>query len=99
MAAPVIVEHCLAAIDAILPSRNLRPGLALGAVEHRLDRRIGDRPAELRCQRQQAPLAEMRRADHRGKVAAEVARVAHIGRDHLKEVAAHLAAVVEPAAE
>jgi hypothetical protein len=38
----------------------------------------------------------MRGADHRGQVAAEVARVAHVGRNHLKEVSAHLAAVVEP---
>jgi hypothetical protein len=95
VAAAVVVEKCLAAVDAVLPAGDDRPGPALGAVEHGLDRRIGDRPAERRRQRQQSPLTEMRRADHRGEIAAEVARVADIGRDHLEEIAAHLAAVIE----
>ena len=96
MAAAVIVEHCLAVIDAVPPLGDDRPGLALGAVEHRLDRGVGDRPAEFGRQCQQPPLADMRRADHRREIAAKIARVADIGRDHLEEVAAHLAAIVEP---
>ena len=96
VAATVVVEQGLAPVDAVLPLRDDRPGLALGAVEYRLDRRIGDGPAELGCERQQAPLADMRRADHCGEITAEVAGVAHIGRDHLEEVAAHLAAIAEP---
>ena len=96
VAAAVVVEHRLAAVDAVLPLRDDRAGLPLGAVEHRLDRRVGDGPAELGGQRQEAPLADMRRADHRREIAAEIARMAHVGRDHLQHVAAHLAAVVEP---
>ena len=95
VAAPVIVEQRLAEIDAVLPFGDDRAGLALGAVEHRLDRGLRHLPAELRGQRQKAPLADMGRADHRRQIAAEIARVAHIGRDHLHHVAAQLAAVVE----
>ncbi len=85
-----------AVVDAVLPFGNDRPGLAFGAVEHRLDRGVGGRPTELGRQGQQAAFADMRRADHRREIAAEVARMAHIGGDHLEEVAAHLAAIVEP---
>ena len=96
VAAAVVVEQRLAVVDAVRPFGDDRAGLPLGAVEHRLDRGVGDRPAELRGQRQKAPLADMGRADHRREIAAEIARMAHIGRDHLQHVAAHLAAVVEP---
>src|SRR5215469_2511726 len=37
----------------------------------------------------------MRRADHRSEIATEVARMTHIGCDHLEEIAAHDAAVIE----
>src|SRR5207247_10335538 len=81
VAATVVVEQGLGAVDAVLPLRDDRPGLALGAVEYRLDRRIGDGPAELGCERQQGPLAAMRRADHCGEITAEVAGGGPLGRD------------------
>ena len=84
IAAPVIVEHCFPVINAVLPPGDDRAGLALGAVEHRLDRRIRDRPAEFAGERQKAALPDMRRPDHRREVAAKIPRVADIGRDHLR---------------
>ncbi len=95
VAAPVVVEHRLAEIDPVPPLRDDRAGLPLGAVEHGFDRGVRRLPAEFVRQRQKAPLADMRRADHRREVAAEIARVADIGRDHLHHVAPDLAAVVE----
>ena len=86
-AVAVIVEQRLAAIDAVLPGRDHGAGLALGAVEDRLDGGMGGRPAELLRQPQDAPLAEPRRADHRREVAAEVVGMADIDDDHLHDVA------------
>ena len=96
VAAAVIVEQCLTLVDAVPPLGDDCAGLAFGAVEHRLDCCIGERPAEFGRQREQPPLADMRRADHRREIAAEIAWVPDIGRDHLQEIAAHFAAIVEP---
>ena len=46
-------------------------------------------------QREHPPLAHAGGADHGAQVAQEVVRVAHVGRDHLHHVVAHLARVVE----
>ena len=95
VAAAVVVEQRLAAINPVLPFGDYRAGLPLGAVEHRFDRRVGDLPAKFLGERQHPALADMGRADHRREVAAEIARMADIGRDHLHHVAPHLAAVVK----
>ena len=92
----VVVEESLAVVDAVLPCRDHRARLALGAIQHRLDRGVRRLPAELAGERQHAPLPDMRRADHRREVAAEIVRMAHVGRQHLQHVAPHHAAVVEP---
>ena len=95
VAMAVVIEERLAVVHAVLPGRDHRARLAFGAVEHRLDRRVRGVPAELAGERQHAPLADMRRADHRREVAAEVVRMAHVGHQHFQHVAPHRAAVVE----
>ncbi len=91
----VVVEDRLALVDAVLPLRDDGAGLALGAVEHRLDRRMRRRPAELVGEGEEAPLADMGGADHRREIAAEVARMADIGGNHLHHVAPELAFGIE----
>ena len=91
----VVVEEGLPCIDAIFPSGDDRTHLALGAVEHGLDAGVRRRRAELLHEPLQAPLADARRADHGGQVAAEVARVADVEDDHLVDVVSPLALVVE----
>ena len=91
----VVVEERLALVDAVLPLGDDRAHLPLGAVEHGLDRGMRRCRAELGEQLREPPLADPRRADHRREVAAEVARMAHVEHDHLVDVVAPLAAVVE----
>ena len=91
----VVVEERLAVIHAVLPGRDHCARLAFGAVQHGLDRRERGVPAELAGERQHAPLADMRRADHRREVAAEVVRMAHVGHQHFQHVTPHRAAVVK----
>ena len=94
-AVAVVVEERLALVDAILPAGDDRPHLPLGAVEHGRDGGMGRRGAELGEQLPQPPLADARRADHGREVAAEVARMAHVEHDHLVDVLAPLALLVE----
>ena len=91
----VVVEDRLAVVDAIPPALDHRPHLALGAIEHGLDRGMGDRRAELREQRLQPPLADPGGADHRCEVAPELARMADVQDDHLEHVGAQAAFLVE----
>ena len=46
-AVAVVIEHRLAAIDAVLPGRDARARLTLGPVQHRLHRCMRDVAAEL----------------------------------------------------
>ncbi|OLB52553.1 MAG: hypothetical protein AUH99_04915 [Candidatus Rokubacteria bacterium 13_2_20CM_2_70_11] len=91
----VVVQDRLAPVDAILPGPDARPRLRLGAVEdlvhHTHD---GLRPV-LVGEGQEPSLADAGRPDHRAQVAHEVVRMAHVGRDHLEDVVAQLARVVE----
>ena len=65
VAAAVVVEEGLAEERAVLPGRDHRARLRLGGIEHGFDRGFDGRRAELGEQFLQAPLAEMRGADHR----------------------------------
>ena len=81
------------------PSRPLGDhgaGLALGTVEHRLDRGVGDPRSELVDQRLEPALAHPGRADHRRHVAPEIPGMTHVEHDHLVHVVAQSAPVVEP---
>ena len=91
----VIVEKRLAVEHAVLPGRDDGAGLLLGRVEDRLDRGFDHRRAELGEQSRQPPLAEMRRPEHRGEVAAEFAGVADVQRQQIEQVVAQLAGLVE----
>ena len=91
----VIVEKRLAMKDAVLPGRDHGPRLLLRRIEDRLDRRFDHRRAELRKQSRQPPLAEMRRAQHRGEVAAEFAGVANVQRQQIEQIVAQLSGLVE----
>ncbi len=84
----VIVQHRLAVIDAVGPGRDDGAGVALGGVEHGFHRIAQRGRAEFRDHRGQALLAQFRRADLRRQVAAEVARMAHVQRQHLQQVLA-----------
>src|ERR1700733_2067371 len=75
VAMAVVIEERLAVIYAVLPRCDHRARLAFGAVEHGLDRRQRGVPAELAGEREHAPLSDMRGADHRCEVAAEVVRM------------------------
>ena len=55
----VVVEHRLALVDAILPAGDDGAHLALGAVEHRLDRRVRSSPSRTRpssCPSRRSPM-------------------------------------------
>ena len=84
----VIVEKRLAVEDAVLPGRDHGAGLRFGCIQDRFDRGFDDRRAEFAEQFCDATFAEMRRAQHRGKVTAKLARVSHIQRQHLEQVLA-----------
>ena len=94
-AVAVVVEHRLAAIDAVPPARDHRPHLALGAIEHGLDRGVGGGAAELGEQRAKAPLADPGGADHRREIATKLARMADVEDDHLEHIGAQPALIVE----
>ena len=94
-AVAIVVEKRLALVDAILPAGNDRPHQALGTVENGRDRRMRRRRAELGEQLSEPALADARRADHGREIAAEVAGMAHIEHDHLVDVLAPLALLVE----
>ena len=91
----VVVEERLALVDAILPPGDDGAHLTLGAVEHGRDRRVRRLRAELGEQLPKPPLADTRRADHGREVAAEIARMAHVEHDHLVDVLAPPALLVE----
>ena len=84
----VVVQHRLAVIDAVGPGRDDGAGVTFGGVEHCLHRVAQRGRAELGDHRGQALLAELGRADLRREVAAEVARMAHVQRQHLQQVLA-----------
>ena len=92
----VVVEMGDALVLPVRPLGDDRAGLALGAVEHRFDRGAGGPGAELGEQRVQPPFADPGRADHRRHVAAKIPRMAHVEHDHLVDVLAQVAPVVEP---
>jgi len=58
-----------ALVDAVLPAADDRAALPFGAVQHRLDRRMGLWPAEFGGQCLHAAFADMGGADHGGQVA------------------------------
>ena len=91
----VIVEKRLAVEDAVLPGRDHSPRLLLRRVEDRLHGGFHHRRAELGKQSRQPPLAEMRRAQHRGEVAAEFAGVADVQRQQIEQIVAQLAGFIE----
>ena len=91
----VIVEKRLAVEDAVLPGRDDRARLLLRRVEDRLDRGFDDGRAEFAEQFRHAPLAEMRRAQHRGEIAAKFAGVADVERQQVEQIVAQLAGLVE----
>ena len=91
----VIVEKGLAVKDALLPAPDLGPRAPLGPVQQRLDGGLDGRRVEALHQRLQARLAEAHRADLGRQVAPEVARMAHIERQHLQQVLARPAALLE----
>ncbi len=91
-AVAVIVEKRLAVEDAVFPGRNDRARLLLRCIEDRPDRGFDDGRAKFAEQFRYAPLAEMRRAQHRGKVAAEFAGVADVERQQIEQIVAQLAA-------
>ena len=91
----IVVEERLALVDAVLPAGNDGAHLPLGTVEHGRDRRMRRRRAELGEQLAEPALADARRADHGREIAAEVAGMAHIEHDHLVDVLAPLALLVE----
>ena len=74
--------------NAVLPGRDHGAGLLFGRVQNGLDGGFDDRRTELAEQFCDAPFAEMRRAQHRGKVAAKLARVSHVQRQHLQNILA-----------
>ena len=94
-AVAVVVEHGLAVKDAVLPGRDDGAGLPLGGVEDVVDRLADGCRIEFGEQLRQPPLAEMGGADHRREVAAEVARVADVQRDHVEHVVAQPSRLVE----
>ena len=91
----VIVEKRLAVEHAVLPGRDDSAGLLLRRVEDRLDGGFDHRRAEFGKQSRQPPLAEMRRAEHRGEIAAEFAGVADVQRQQIEQVVAQLAGLIE----
>ena len=95
VAAAVIVEEGFAMERAVLPGRDHGTRLRLGGIEHRLDRGFDGRRAKLGKEFLQATLAEMRGADHGREVAAEVVGIAHVERDHVEDVVAQPACLVE----
>jgi hypothetical protein len=82
----VVVEHRRAAIGAVAPAADDRARAQLGGIEDRRGRARHHAAAELLERRLQPLRAEPHRAHHRGEVAAEVARVAHIGDQHVEEI-------------
>ena len=92
----VIVEKRFAMEDAVLPGRDHGAGLRFRRIEDRLDGGFDDRRAELPEQLCDPPLAEMRRAQHRGEVAAKLARVPHVQRQHVQHILARPAGFGQP---
>ena len=91
----VIVEKRLAVKHAVLPGRDHGAGLLLGRVENGLDRGFDHRRAELAEQFCHTPLAEMRRPQHRGEIAAKFARVSDVQRQQVEQIVAQLSGLVE----
>src|SRR4029077_10237749 len=91
----VLVEKRLAVKDAVLPGRDHRAGLLLGRIEDRFNGGCDDGRAELREQFRDAPLAEMRSPEHRGEVAAKLARVSDVQRQQIEQILARPSGLVE----
>src|SRR5690242_14928258 len=81
--------------DAVLPGRYHRACLQLGSIEHDLDRSFDHRAAHLRKQLLHPSFAEMRSADHSGKIATEIMGITDIERDHVENVVAQPAPLIE----
>ena len=81
--------------DAVLPGRDHGSRLLLGGIKDRLDSGFDHGRAKLGEQSRQPPLAEMRRAQHRGEIAAELTGVADVQRQQIEQVVAQLAGFVE----
>ena len=95
-AVAVVVEHCLAVVDPVLPAGDHRAYLALGAIQDGLDRGVRGRRAELLEQGRKAALADPRRADHGCEVAAKLPRMPHVQHDQIEHVLAQPARLVQP---
>ena len=91
----VVVEQGLAVKGAVLPGGDDGAGLLLGGIEDVFDGLGDGRRIEFGEQLRQPPLAEMRGAEHRGEVAAKIARVADVQRDHVEHVLAQPPGLVE----
>ena len=95
-AAAVVIEKRLAIKHAVLPGRDHRARLLLGGIKNLFRPRLRPTGAPNSANSfDMPPLAEMRRADHRREIAAEVARVAHVQRQHVEQVVAQPAGLVE----
>ena len=73
----------------------MRAGLRFGGVEDGVDRGVHDPAPNSREKLRQPPLAEPRRADHRREVATEIAGIAGVGGEHVEQVVAQRAGLVE----
>jgi hypothetical protein len=91
----VVVEQRLAVEDAVLPACDDGARLLFGRVQNILDRLVDGLRIELGEQFCQPPLAEMRGADHCGQIAAKIAGVADVQRDHVEHVLAQPTGLVE----
>ena len=81
--------------DAVFPGRNHGAGLLLRRIEDRLDRRFDDRRAKFTEQFRYAPLAKMRRAQHRREIAPKFSGIADVERQQIEQIVAQLAGFIE----
>ena len=83
---PIVVQHRLSEIHSIGPARDDLPSVAFSRIQHRIDRLCQSLRTDLLDDGGQPLLAQTRRTDLRGQIAAEIPGMTDIQRQHLQQV-------------
>ena len=95
VAPPIVVQQGDTVIDTVLPGGDDIAGLGFGSIENDIDGGQDHIGVKLVHQLLQPPLAQAHRTDLGGQIALEIARMAHIRRQHLHHVLVQHAARIQ----